>query len=187
MKIIAGLGNPGQDYAKTRHNVGFMAIDEIAKVHDFQNIQEKHSCLYSSGYIDEYKIILAKPLGYMNNSGVSLSKLVNFYKVPLQDVIVIHDDLDLEVGKVRIKVGGSDGGHNGLKSIDCHLGKDYIRIRVGIGHPGRKEMVNSYVLNNFAKSDQDLIELQLYRIASNFKLLLSNDKDLFLNKLAQER
>ena len=153
MHLIVGLGNPGAEYAGHRHNVGFMAVDEIARHHNFPAFRQKFSALVSEGVVDGEKLLLLKPQTFMNLSGDAVGQAAKFYKLTPADISVIHDELDLAPGKVRIKSGGGHGGHNGLRSIEAHLGKDFVRVRIGIGHPGHKERVNPHVLSNFHKAD----------------------------------
>jgi len=150
MLLLVGLGNPGTGYARHRHNIGFMAVDEIAHVHGFSPWKSKFQGKLAEGKFGTEKTLLLKPDTYMNLSGQSVAEAVRFHKMELAQVIVFHDDLDLAPGKVRTKLGGGHGGHNGLRSIDGILGADYHRVRLGIGHPGRKDLVHSYVLNDFA-------------------------------------
>ncbi len=158
MHLIIGLGNIGEDYLLTRHNVGFMVIDEITKNLTTSNINKSNfqSTLLKSGYN-----LFSKPTTYMNNSGVAVNSIMDYYKINIEDIIVIHDDLDLPFGTVKYKVGGGHGGHNGLRSIDAHIGKEYIRVRIGIGKPLEKGNVANYVLSNFSKEElnklQDII------------------------------
>lgn len=150
MHLIVGLGNIGEKYQLTRHNIGFMVIDEITKNLSTSNIQKSnfHSSLEKSAY-DLY----SKPTTYMNNSGMAVQAIKEYYKLEMEDIIVIHDDIDLPFGTVKFKIGGGHGGHNGLKSIDAHIGKEYIRIRIGVGKPQDKADVANYVLNNFSKEE----------------------------------
>ncbi|MFA9374803.1 MAG: aminoacyl-tRNA hydrolase [Poseidonibacter sp.] len=158
MHLIIGLGNIGEDYLLTRHNVGFMVIDEMTKNLTTSNINKSNfqSTLLKSGYN-----LFSKPTTYMNNSGVAVHSIMEYYKIDIEDIIVIHDDLDLPFGTVKYKIGGGHGGHNGLRSIDSHIGKEYIRVRIGIGKPQDKANVANYVLSNFSKEElnklQDII------------------------------
>ncbi|MBO0663708.1 aminoacyl-tRNA hydrolase [Jiella sp. MQZ9-1] len=185
MLLIAGLGNPGPRYAGNRHNIGFMAIDEIARQANFPSFSKKFSGEIAEGVIGGEKVLLLKPLTFMNNSGRSVGEAVRFYKLEPQQIVVIHDELDLAPGKMRVKTGGGHGGHNGLKSIDAHLGsKDYRRVRLGIGHPGRKEAVNPHVLGDFSKVDQDWLDPFLSAIARHSDSLVKGDDGLFMNKVS---
>ncbi|MDZ7603170.1 MAG: aminoacyl-tRNA hydrolase, partial [Hoeflea sp.] len=150
MLLIAGLGNPGPQYARNRHNVGFMAVDEIARRHSFSGFSKKFRGEIAEGTIADQKVLLLKPMTFMNLSGDSVGDALRFYKLSPADLIVLHDELDIAPGKLKLKTGGGNGGHNGLKSIDAHCGKDYKRLRIGIGHPGHKDRVSPYVLGDFA-------------------------------------
>ena len=184
MHLIVGLGNPGAEYAAHRHNIGFLAVDEIARRHNFPPFRQKFSALVSEGVIDGEKIMLLKPQTFMNRSGDSVAQAAGFYKLAPADISVIHDELDLAPGKVRIKSGGGNGGHNGLRSIESHLGKDFIRIRLGIGHPGHKDRVHSHVLSNFHKAENAWLEPLLDTLANNAALIAKNDSAGLMNKLA---
>lgn len=184
MHLIVGLGNPGADYAGHRHNIGFMAVDEIARHHNFPPFRQKFSALLSEGVIDGEKVLLLKPQTFMNRSGDAVSQAAKFYKLAPGDISVIHDELDLEPGKARIKTGGGNGGHNGLKSIESHIGKEFVRIRLGIGHPGHKDRVNPHVLSNFHKVDAEWVEPLLDALAKNAGLLAKGDAAGLMNKLA---
>ncbi len=184
MKIIAGLGNPGAKYAGNRHNIGFMAVEAIHRKSDFGPWSKKFKSEIAEGEIGGEKVLLMKPDTFMNLSGEAVGQAMRFYKLTPADIIAIHDELDLPAGKVRIKVGGGNGGHNGLKSLDAHCGKDYKRLRLGIGHPGAKELVHNHVLGDFAKADQVWLEPLLDNIALNATLLLEGDGSMFLNKLS---
>lgn len=186
MLIIAGLGNPGGKYAAHRHNIGFMAADEIVRRHAFGPWKSKHKAEISSGTLDGEKALVVKPQTYMNESGQAIGEILRFYKEDLSNLIVIYDELDLEPGKLRIKTGGGSGGHNGIKSIDAHCGKEYRRMRLGIGHPGSKERVTGHVLGDFAKADQEWLNKLLQSIADNASLLASGDDSKFMNKVALE-
>lgn len=155
MTLIAGLGNPGTKYENNRHNIGFLAIDKIAKN---LSLQLKEKSDFKAIFSKDNETLYVKPLTYMNLSGESISKIKNYYKVENKNIIIIHDDLDLPFGTIKFKIGGSHGGHNGLRSIDSHIGQDYIRVRVGIGKPERKEMVAHYVLSDFNKDETNTLQ-----------------------------
>ncbi|MEX3011985.1 aminoacyl-tRNA hydrolase [Hoeflea sp. TYP-13] len=184
MLLVAGLGNPGPRYANQRHNIGFMAADAIARRHSFSSWSKKFKGEIAEGHLAGEKVLLIKPQTFMNLSGDAVGEAMRFYKLSPADLIVIYDELDLQPGKARIKTGGGHGGHNGIKSIDAHCGKDYRRLRLGIGHPGVKERVNNHVLGDFAKSDRDWVEPLLEAVGENFALMVSGDDSSFLNKLA---
>ncbi len=184
MHLIVGLGNPGAEYAAHRHNIGFLAVDEIARQHAFPPFRQKFSGLVSEGVIDGEKVMLLKPQTFMNRSGDSVAQAAQFYKLSPADISVIHDELDLAPGKVRIKAGGGNGGHNGLRSIESHLGKDFIRVRLGIGHPGHKDRVHSHVLSNFHKAENEWLEPLLDALTKNAGLIAKGDSAGLMNKLA---
>ncbi|MBC7281370.1 aminoacyl-tRNA hydrolase [Hoeflea sp.] len=184
MLLIAGLGNPGPQYARNRHNVGFMAVDAIARRHSFSGFSKKFRGEIAEGTLGGDKVLLLKPMTFMNLSGDSVGEAMRFYKLGPADIIVMHDELDLAPGKLKLKTGGGHGGHNGLKSIDAHCGKDYKRLRIGIGHPGHKDRVNPHVLGDFAKSDALWLEPLLDAIADHAELMARGDDAGFLNKIA---
>ena len=184
MKLLAGLGNPSAKHANNRHNVGFMAVDAIAGAQDFSPWRSRFHGEYAEGTLSGDKVILLKPATYMNNSGQSVGEALRFYKLAPTDVIVVHDELDLDPGKCRFKSGGGHAGHNGLRSIHQHIGETYHRLRIGIGHPGDKNMVSAYVLHDFAKSDRDWLAPLLQRIAKAAPLLISGDQGRFANAIA---
>jgi peptidyl-tRNA hydrolase, PTH1 family len=184
MKLFVGLGNPGAQYALNRHNVGFMALDAIAAWHDFPSWRKRFQGWTTEGKLDGEKVVLLKPATFMNESGQSAQEAVHFYKLELDDVIVFHDELDLAPGKVRVKTGGGVAGHNGLKSMSAHLGNDYVRIRIGIGHPGRKDQVVHYVLKNFPKADYLWLEKLIGTIASDAPYLARGEYDKFQSRVA---
>ncbi len=172
MHLIVGLGNIGEKYQLTRHNVGFMVIDEITKNLSTSNIQKSnfHSTLEKSAY-DLY----SKPTTFMNNSGMAVQAIKEYYKLGIEDIIVIHDDIDLPFGTVKFKIGGGHGGHNGLRSIDAHIGKEYIRVRIGVGKPQDKSDVANYVLNNFSKEELNKLQDIIPHIINAIKALKSED------------
>lgn len=184
MHLLVGLGNPGDGYRHNRHNIGFMAIEAIGRRHAFPPFRQKFSGLASEGTIDGEKVLLLMPQTFMNRSGDSVLAAMRFYKLDNSALTVFHDELDLTPGKVRVKRGGGNGGHNGLRSIDPQLGTDYRRVRLGIGHPGHKDAVNRHVLGDFAKADQAWLDELLEAIADNAGLLLSGDESGFMNRLA---
>ena len=183
MLLFAGLGNPGAKYANFRHNVGFMAADAIARRHSFSPWAKKFQALVSEGRIGDEKIVLIKPQTFMNLSGQSVGEALRFYKLDPSALTVFYDELDLAPGKVRVKTGGGAGGHNGIRSIDGHVGKDYRRVRIGIGHPGVKEMVTPHVLGDFAKADREWLDPLLDAIADNAGLLIKGDESGFMNRI----
>lgn len=184
MKLIVGLGNPGPSYLLNRHNVGFIILDMIAHDYNLPDFKSKNKALITEGTIDGVKCLFLKPMNFMNNSGTSVSQIANFYKIPLEDILVFHDELDLPFAKIRTKAGGGAGGHNGLKSIDAHLGKDYGRIRIGIDHPGHKDKVNSHVLGNFSKQEIEDLPYVLGPLSDELPLLLKGNPEEFQSKVA---
>ena len=181
MKLIIGLGNPGLKYKQTRHNLGFDAVGVLADKFKIPGFQDKFDGKISKITIFDQEVIVFMPMTFMNNSGIPISKVVNFYKIALNDIFVIFDDLDLVVGKMKIKTGGRDAGHNGLKSIDSYIGKNYNKIKVGIGRPPLTSMVTNYVLNKFDASESDEINMIFHCLADNFNLILSKQYEKFLN------
>ena len=184
MKLFVGLGNPGREYALNRHNVGFMAVDAIAAAHDFPTWRKRFSGLAAEGKLGREQVLLLKPQTFMNESGRAVGEALRFYKLDLADVIVFHDELDLAPGKVRVKTGGGVAGHNGLKSLTSHIGNDYVRVRIGIGHPGRKDLVTGHVLQNFAKADYAWLEPLLGAIADEASFLAEGANDKFQSRVA---
>ena len=182
MLVIAGLGNPGARHARNRHNIGFMVVDAIAAAGRFGPFRARHQGLAAEGLIGETRVTLLKPQTYMNDSGRSVGAALRYAKLDLGSLIVIHDELDLAPGKVRVKVGGGDAGHNGLRSITAHVGPDYKRVRVGIGHPGDKALVHHYVLSDFAKSEAGWVEAVAHAIAGAAPLLAAGQDASFQNK-----
>jgi len=184
MKLWVGLGNPGGKYAGNRHNIGFMVLDRIAEDHGFAPWRAKFQGRVTEGTLGGEKVILLKPETFMNLSGQSVGEAMRFYKLTPADVTVFHDELDLAPGKCRLKQGGGHAGHNGLRSIHQHIGAEYARVRLGIGHPGHKDRVSGYVLSDFAKADQDWLD-DLQRGISDGAPSLANDEGpKFLNAVA---
>jgi PTH1 family peptidyl-tRNA hydrolase len=182
MLVIAGLGNPGARHARNRHNIGFMAVDAIAEARRFGPFRARWQGLAAEGLIGDERVVLLKPQTYMNDSGRSIGDALCYLKLDLDALIVIHDELDLAPAKVRVKVGGGAAGHNGLRSITAHVGNDYKRVRIGIGHPGDKALVYNYVLNDFAKSEAGWVEAVCRAIADAAPLLVEGRDASFQNK-----
>jgi PTH1 family peptidyl-tRNA hydrolase len=187
MKLIVGLGNPGEKYAGNRHNIGFMAVDEMARGYTFAPWKKRFQGLAAEGQIGVEKCILLKPATYMNESGRSVGEAMRFYKLSVGNVIVVHDELDLQPGTVRVKTGGGNAGHNGLKSISAHIGNEYVRVRLGIGHPGDKALVANYVLQDFAKADRQWLEPFIDGIARGMGRLVEGGEAAFLSEAARGR
>jgi PTH1 family peptidyl-tRNA hydrolase len=186
MQLWVGLGNPGAKYALQRHNVGFMAADAIAEVHDFAPWQKKFRSLIAEGRIGSERILLLKPQTFMNDSGDAVQQALHFYKLDLGDLTVFHDELDLAPMKVKVRVGGGLAGHNGLRSIDAHLGPEFRRVRIGIGHPGpgRKDLVTPHVLGNYAKAEIEPLSDLLAAIADEANWLANGDDARFMSEVA---
>jgi PTH1 family peptidyl-tRNA hydrolase len=184
MLLVVGLGNPGSEYARNRHNIGFMAADALVRRHSFSPWKAKFQGALAEGTLAGDKVWVLKPQTYMNLSGQSVAAAARFLKLATEDVVVLHDELDLAPGRVKVKRGGGAGGHNGLRSIDAHLGADYRRVRLGIGHPGDKDRVTGYVLHDFAKAEATWLEPLLDAVAESFPLLASGDEAGFMNKVS---
>ena len=184
MQIWTGLGNPGPKYALHRHNVGFMACDVIAEMHDFGPVQKKFSGWVQEGHVGSSKVLLLKPATFMNESGRSVGEALRFYKLDTDALTVFHDELDLAPFKVKVKQGGGHAGHNGLRSIDQHVGAEFRRVRIGIGHPGHKERVNGHVLSNYAKAEMDDLAEMLAAIGAEAGRLAENDAPRFMSDIA---
>jgi PTH1 family peptidyl-tRNA hydrolase len=182
--LLVGLGNPEPAYARHRHNVGFMAVDEVVRRHGFGPFRSRFEGLVAEGQIAGRKVVALKPLTYMNDSGRSVAAAARFYKLDPADIVVLHDELDLAPGRLRVKRGGSPGGHNGLRSIDAHLGPEYWRVRIGIGHPGHKDLVSGYVLHDFGKADAAWLGPLLDAIAAEMPRLAANDEPGFMSRVA---
>jgi len=181
MKLIVGLGNPGAKYARNRHNIGFMALDQIAADHGFAPWKGKHQGAISEGRFGSDRAVLLKPETFMNNSGQSVQAAMRFYKLDPADVIVFHDEIDLAPGKVKCKTGGGHAGHNGLRSIHSHIGPEYARVRLGVGHPGHKDAVPGYVLRDFPKADEAWLDDVLRGISDGVAYLAADDPAKFMN------
>ena len=186
MKLFVGLGNPGAKYAQNRHNIGFMAIDRIAEKHGFSSWRNKFQGQVCEGKLGDIKVLLLKPSTFMNLSGQSVEKTARFHKITSDEITVFHDELDLAPGKVRLKRGGGHAGHNGLRSIHAHLGADYARVRLGIGHPGHKDAVANFVLHDFPKVDEDWLTALLDGIGNGATYLAFNDGSKFMNAVVLE-
>jgi PTH1 family peptidyl-tRNA hydrolase len=185
MLLFAGLGNPGPEHARNRHNIGFMALDVLARRHEFQPFRPKFRGLAAEGRFGTARILALKPLTWMNDSGQSVAEAARYHKIAPDRVYVFHDELDLAPGKVRVKLGGSSAGHNGLRSIDAHLGQDYWRVRLGIGHPGAKARVLGWVLRDFPKADYEWLERFLDAVSDHAPLLAQGRDSDFMSKVAR--
>ena len=186
MRLIVGLGNPGRSYARNRHNIGFMAAEAIARRHGFAAFRSRFKGELAEGAIAGERCLLLCPQTFMNLSGESVLAAMSFYKIVPDEIVVIHDDLDLRPGKVRVKRGGGNAGHNGLRSIDAMIGPDFWRIRIGIGHPGVRELVHPYVLQNFPADELRLwVEPLVDAVAQTMPLLLEGAPDGFMSEVAR--
>ena len=183
MLLLVGLGNPGPRYAGHRHNVGFMAADEIVRRRVFSPWRARFNGEVAEGHLGGERTLILKPMTFMNESSKSVGEAVRFLKIPLDRVVVFHDELDLAPGRIRMKKGGGAGGHNGLRDIDAHLGNDYRRVRIGVGHPGVKELVQMHVLSDFAKSEREWVEALRAIVADNAGLLAKGEDASFQNKV----
>ena len=185
MQLFVGLGNPESKYAKNRHNVGFMAIDALAAAYGFGDFREKYHGLLAEGQIGTQKVLLLKPQTFMNKIGVSVSEAVNFFKLDGSKIVVFYDELDLPPGKLRMRRGGGFAGHNGLRSINAHMGADFRRARLGIGHPGDKAKVTGHVLGDFAKADADWLADFLKALADHSPLLAAGDDATYQTRVVE--
>lgn len=186
MRLLVGLGNPGPAYAGHRHNIGFMAVDRIAEVHHFDPWRARFLGLAAEGRIGGEKLLLLKPQTFMNESGQSVRRAVDFYKHEAWPVSVFYDELDLAPGRVKVKTGGGAAGHNGIRSITAHIGPDFERVRLGIGHPGHKDRVLGHVLSDFAKTDREWVGAVLDAVAMETPWLLANDPERFMTEVARQ-
>jgi len=183
MLLLVGLGNPGARYVGTRHNVGFVAVQAIAKRHGIGPWRRRFQGVACEGTLGGARVLLLLPGTFMNESGRAVAEAAHFYKLPLADITVFHDEIELPPGKVRVKVGGGIAGHNGLRSISEHIGNDYRRVRIGVGHPGHKDLVEHYVLSDFAKSEQRWVEALTDILADNVDFLVRGEDASFQNKV----
>jgi peptidyl-tRNA hydrolase, PTH1 family len=186
MRLVVGLGNPGPRYARNRHNIGFMSLDAIARRHGILGFRSRFKGELAEGVIDGERRLLLKPQTFMNDSGESVAEAARFFKISPEEIAVIHDEIDLRPGKIRVKCGGGAAGHNGLRSIDALLGPDFWRVRIGVGHPGIKELVQPYVLQNLSNEEVSLwVAPLLDAVAETIGLLLSGAPDAFMSEVAR--
>jgi len=185
MKLLVGLGNPGDAYSRHRHNVGFMAVERIAETYRFSPWKKRFQGLACDGDIDGEKVLLLKPATFMNESGRSVGEALRFLKIDVADLVVFHDELDIDPGRVKAKVGGGNAGHNGLRSISAHQGNDYTRVRIGIGHPGHRDAVSGYVLHDFAKAEMVWLTPLLEAMAKASGALVAGKPELFVTQVAR--
>ncbi|HEX9771213.1 MAG TPA: aminoacyl-tRNA hydrolase [Kiloniellales bacterium] len=184
MLLLVGLGNPGPRYAGNRHNIGYMAVDEIVRRHGFGPWRGRFQGHVCEGRMGGVRLLALKPETYMNESGRSVGEALRFYKLAPAALLVFHDDLDLRLGKVKVKQGGGPGGHNGLRSIDAHIGRDYRRVRLGIGHPGHKDLVHPYVLKDFSKDEAKTVAKLVDAVAGELPKLIAGDEGAFMSRIA---
>ncbi len=184
LSLLVGLGNPGAEYAGNRHNVGFMALEAIAKRYGFGNPKKRFQGITADGRIAGRKVLGLKPLTYMNRSGDAVAAAIQFYKIAPADVIVLYDEIDLAPGKIRVKLGGGAAGHNGIRSIDQAIGPDFWRVRIGVGHPGHKALVQGHVLHDFAKADREWLDPMLDAIAEEVDAMIEGKPELFMTRVA---
>ena len=187
MHLIVGLGNPGPDYSQTRHNVGFMAIDEIISCYGFSRckVKKRPHGEFTNGQVDSNKLILLKPLSFMNESGKPVGEAMRYYGLDTSQIVVFHDEIDLVLGKIRIKFGGGHAGHNGIRDIEKHVGNGFFRVRLGVGRPDRKGSVSRHVLGNFSRSDRGIIEPMLKLVAEKIPLLLAQNTSDYMNEISR--
>lgn len=187
MQLFVGLGNPGAGHARNRHNVGFMALDAIARGHGFAPWRARFRGLIAEGHVGGARVLAFKPQTFMNRSGIAVGEAARFYKIAPERVVAIHDEVDLAPGRIRVKTGGGSAGHNGLRSIDSHFGPAYRRLRIGVGHPGDKRRVPSFVLRDFSPDDLDWLEELLPALVDAAPLLARGDDAGFANRVAAAR
>jgi PTH1 family peptidyl-tRNA hydrolase len=186
MLLLVGLGNPNPNNTNNRHNVGFLVIDEINKKFKLSKQKPKFKGLLTTGNINEQKVYAIKPLTFMNSSGICIKEIIEYFKIDVKDVFVFHDDMDIDLGKVKVKFGGSNAGHNGIESIDKNIGKNYSRIRIGIGRPQKDSTGADYVLDNFSNEEKDNMQEVAKNIIESLSILINKDLDLFSSKINQK-
>ena len=187
MLLLVGLGNPNPNNTNNRHNVGFFVIDQINKKFKLSKQKPKFKGLLTTGKIDEHKVFAIKPLTFMNSSGVCIKELIEYFKINVKDVFVFHDDMDIDLGKVKVKFGGNSAGHNGIDSIDKNIGKNYSRVRIGIGRPIKNSEGADHVLENFSIDEKDGVEEVTKNIIESLSILINKDLDLFSSKINQKK
>ena len=186
MLLLVGLGNPNPNNSNNRHNVGFLVIDAINVKFKLSKQKPKFKGLLTTGKINDQKVFAIKPLTFMNNSGVCIKELIEYFKIDVKDVFVFHDDMDIDIGKVKAKIGGSNAGHNGIDSIDKNIGKNYSRVRIGIGRPEKNSTGVDYVLDNFSSDEKQNVERVTKNITDSLSTLINKDLDLFSSKINQK-
>ena len=187
MLLFVGLGNPNPDNLNNRHNVGFLVIDAINTKFKLSKQKPKFKGLLTTGKIEEQKVFAIKPLTFMNNSGVCIKELIEYFKIDVKDVFVFHDDMDIDIGKVKVKFGGRNAGHNGIDSIDKNIGKNYSRVRIGIGRPKKNSTGTDHVLDNFSNDEKGNVEKVTKNITESLSILINKDLDLFSSKINQQQ
>ena len=185
MLLLVGLGNPNPNNSNNRHNIGFRVIDEINKKFKLSKQKPKFKGLLTTGSINEQKVYAIKPLTFMNSSGICIKELIEYFKINVKDVFVFHDDMDIDLGKIKVKFGGSNAGHNGIESIDKNIGKNYSRVRIGIGRPKKNSTGADHVLDNFSNEEMDNVENITKNIIESLSILINKDLDLFSSKINQ--
>ena len=185
MLLLVGLGNPSPNSSNNRHNVGFLIIDAINEKFKLSKQKPKFKGLLTTGNINEQKVFAIKPLTFMNSSGICIKELIEYFKINVKDVFVFHDDMDIDIGKVKVKFGGSNAGHNGIDSIDKNIGKNYSRIRIGIGRPKKNSTGSDHVLDNFSNDEKGNVEIVTKNIIESLSILINKDLDLFSSKINQ--
>ena len=186
MLLLVGLGNPNLDNLNNRHNVGFLIIDAINQKFNLSKQKPKFKGLLTTGKINEHKVFAIKPLTFMNNSGICIKELIDYFKIDVKDVFVFHDDMDINIGKVKAKIGGSNAGHNGIDSIDKNIGKNYSRVRIGVGRPKNNSTGADHVLENFSSDEKLYLEKVASNIIESLSILIDKDLDLFSSKINQK-
>ena len=186
MLLLVGLGNPNPNNTNNRHNVGFLAIDSVNTKYKLSKQKPKFKGLLTTGQIEDHKVFAIKPLTFMNNSGVCIKELIDYFKIDSKNIFIFHDDMDVEIGKIKVKFGGSDAGHNGIASIDKNIGKNYTRIRIGIGRPKKNTAGADYVLDDFSNDEMQTINKVTESIIKSISLLIKKDLDLFSSKVNQK-
>jgi peptidyl-tRNA hydrolase, PTH1 family len=185
MLLLVGLGNPNPNNSNNRHNVGFLVIDAINQKFKLSKQKPKFKGLLTTGKINEQKVFAIKPLTFMNSSGICIKELIDYFKINVKDVFVFHDDMDIDLGKVKVKFGGSSAGHNGIESIDKNIGKNYSRVRIGIGRPKKNAVASDHVLDNFTNDEKSNVEKVTSNITESLSVLINKDLDLFSSKINQ--
>ena len=186
MLLLVGLGNPNVNNVSNRHNVGFLAIDAINEKFKLSKQKPKFKGLLTTGKISDQKVFAIKPLTFMNSSGICIKELIEYFKIDVKDVFVFHDDMDIDIGKVKVKFGGSSAGHNGIESIDKNIGKNYSRVRIGIGRPNKNSTGGDHVLDNFSNDEKGNVEEVTKNIIESLSILINKDLDLFSSKINQK-